>query len=199
LIDFEGVSTKLYWEVSRNIDIELEATIAMWKGMSARKCYNYILLRSSDYLKLIYKIRQNDELGMEMSELEQIEALVEACFYVGKGQGDRPLKHLAEALKSEEKNEKVNKIREIWEAGEGVIIYKFFQNSSSFEASTREAIIIDFMGKHKLTNVRHGTYYGCIDSWELPKLYNMGFYYALMILLDIQTKNQKVFLRSDVM
>ena len=48
------------------------------------------------------------------------------------------------------KNEKNFELNKIWDAGHGVIVYKCFQNSTSYEAATREAIMIDLFGKEEV-------------------------------------------------
>lgn len=47
-----------------------------------------------------------------------------------------------------QKNEKINHILEIWESGFGVISLHCFENSIPVEAYTREACIIEAVGKY---------------------------------------------------
>ena len=99
------------------------------------------------------------------------------CFYFGKGQADRPIDHIQEALDENNCAEKHMTIREIWDQGGGVLILKFFNNASSYVASTREAILIDYAGLSNLTNVRRGSYYGGVDKWGYNALINLGKFY----------------------
>ena len=97
------------------------------------------------------------------------------------------------------KLKKAEKIREIWKQFQVVIIHQLFNHSTSFEASTREAILIDFIGNHNLTNERNGTYYGKVDAWGVPQVFNMGFYYALLALKRMTIQRQNEFLMDDIM
>ena len=121
---------------------------------------------------------------------ERVSAIVSCIFYVGKGRADRALQHLKEAHDTTKKNEKVKIIREIWNKNQGVIIHQFFNYSTSFEASTREAILIDFIGK--------GTFYSSLGKWGVPKLHNMGFYYTLLVLERLTIQKHNVFLKYDI-
>ena len=69
-----------------------------------------------------------------------------------------------QTLGDDGKYKKCQKIKETWKSGHGIIILKSFHHSTSFEASTREAILIDFFGVDKLTNIRRGTYYGKVGA-----------------------------------
>lgn len=51
---------------------------------------------------------------------------------------------------------KLNKIREVWESGQGVISLHCFQNVNSVESLTRECLMIDAIGIKFLTNIQIG-------------------------------------------
>ena len=71
-------------------------------------------------------------------------------------------------------------------------------DSTSYEASTREAIMIDYIGLEHTTNERHGTYYGRVDRWEKAKLYNLGGYYTQEGIAEIVRRRPTVFLKTDI-
>ena len=148
--------------------------------------------------KIIAGVKEAKEKGIKITDMEKISAVSDAIFYLGKGQADRAIQHLYEALDKELKNGKVERIRRIWNIGEGVVVYQFYQNSTSFEASTREAILIDFVGKNNLTNIRNGTMYGNIRKWNGNKLYNMGLYFILGVFKGLTSQKLNAFIEDDL-
>lgn len=74
--------------------------------------------------------------------------------------------HLYDAIKLDDQNQltnkkksnlkKLNKIREIWQSGNGVISLHCYQNISSIESLTRECFMIDCIGIKFLTNIQIG-------------------------------------------
>ena len=191
-------TTSLYWEVANNIDTEMEATLRSRNGVTKRRFYNYILLDGDKVKKIISSEKEANEKGIKITDMEKITAVCDAILYLGKGQSDRAIQHLYEALDKGLKSEKVEEIRRIWNSGEGVIVYHFHQNSTSFEASTREAILIDFVGKSNLTNIRNGTMYGNIRKWNGNKLYNMGLYFILGVFKGLTSQKLNAFIEDDL-
>ena len=191
-------TSSLYWEVASNIDTEMEATLRSSSGVTKRRFYNYILLDGTKVKKIIASEKEAREKGIKITDMEKISAVSDAIFYLGKGQADRAIQHLYEALDKELKSEEVEQIRRIWNIGEGVIVYQFYQNSTSFEASTREAILIDFVGKSNLTNIRNGTMYGNIRKWNSNKLYNMGLYFILGVFTGLTSQKLNAFIEDDL-
>lgn len=193
------LSNDTYWEVGQNIDLELKASVHLWQGTTRRKFFMYILLKS-DGLQRLKKLYAAAKIaGFDLKTLEVIRHLIRSSIYVGKGHGDRPMQHLIDAFNVAENTEKAEEIREVWKAGNGIVIWKCFQNSTSYEANTREAILIDFFNKENLTNIRKGTYYGGVGLWPKEKLFSMGMYYALKLLKDVLQDNPAVILESDVL
>ncbi|UYV65737.1 ANKLE1 [Cordylochernes scorpioides] len=112
-------------------------------------------------------------------------SFIQAIFYVGKGRNTRPLSHLFEALKTLQNgstavSEKVSRIREIWNAGYGVVSLHCFQNITPAEAYTREACMIEALGAvlglSNLTNIRSGDLYGRPVGWSAAKRRRYGAY-----------------------
>ena len=50
--------------------------------------------------------------------------MTEGCLYVGKGQADRPLDHLFKAANGDNIDIKSSNIKEVWEYGNGIVVYK---------------------------------------------------------------------------
>ena len=194
-----GLSNNLYWEVAENIDLELVGATRLWEGVTKRKFFNYFLLRSDVLCKIKTEHQKARLAGSCLSKIPTLQDIKGVVLYIGKGQADRPLDHLKEALNYDKENEKIFETNQIWDAGHGVIVYKCFQNSTSYEAATREAIMIDFFGKEDLTNKRRGSYYGNIEHWPKEKLFNMGSFYISKIVFDLILNRHVAFLRDDVM
>ena len=86
-------------------------------------------------------------------------------------EGSGRQEHLMQTLGDDGKYKKCQKIKETWKSGHGIIILKSFHHSTSFEASTREAILIDFFGVDKLTNIRRRTHYKKVGELEQGKIW----------------------------
>ena len=91
---------------------------------------------------------------------------------------------MQEALDEDNCTEKHATIRKIWDKGGGVLILKFFYNASSYVASTREAILIDYVGLENITNIRRGSYYGGVNYWGNNVLTNLVKFYTLKIISE---------------
>ena len=154
-----------------------------------------MLFDSKDFFRIFNVIRASEH-GITDVELN---GFLSGCFYFGKGQADRPNVHMQEALDENNCDEKHKNFRKIWGKGGGVLILKFFYNASSYVASTREAILIDFVGLNNLTNVRRGSYYGGINYWGDNVLTNMGKFYTLKIISECSEQHFEIFLREDLM
>ena len=187
-----------YRQIAEFIDAEMEADLRFYTGVTKRGFYNYILFDGGKLKLVLEWFKDAERRGIKLTDIERISATVSCIFYVGKGRADRALQHLKEAHDSTNKNEKVGEIRAIWNKNQGIIIHQFFNYSTSFEASTREAILIDFIGKEHLSNERKGTFYGSLGKWGGPKLHNMGFYYTLLVLERLTLQKHNVFLKYDI-
>ena len=58
---------------------------------NTRNCFNYLLIDP----------RITQQLATRVGELQRFKVFVQAIFYVGKGQKDRPLQHLVDAKESQ--------------------------------------------------------------------------------------------------
>ncbi|XP_065331645.1 ankyrin repeat and LEM domain-containing protein 1-like [Cloeon dipterum] len=136
-----------------------------WEGGDSTNFYTYLLLDPKVINEIPY---WNDNTT---SHNNKWNTFVRSIFYVGKGQGSRPYDHLQEAkdlLKTYDEVRKTNKkmgkkiqrIWQIWSEGSGVMIFKAFESIKSVEACTREAVIIETLGKQCLCNEKNGTNYG---------------------------------------
>lgn len=77
-------------------------------------------------------------------------------FYIGKGKGNRLFEHVEGAKETDEKIEKLEKIREILNSGNTVkhcIIRHGMTEETAFDV---EAALIDFIGLKNLSNIQGG-------------------------------------------
>ena len=183
-----------FWAALKCLEIELIETINMKFRKNSRKYYNYMLFDSQSFFRVFYMMKGSRN-GITDDEMH---AFLSGCFYLGKGQADRPNMHLQEAYDGCIFNEKLETINEIWNRGGGVLIFKFFHNASSFVASTREAILIDLIGLHNLTNVRRGSYYGGVEIWGKKVLINLGKYYMLRMMTECCEQHFEIVLKEDM-
>ena len=181
----------LWGEVAWNSEIELTETIYYKCGGTKRKFFNYMLMDGKifNYFRRVFDGNINDEV---------ITLFLSGCFYIGKGQADRPSAHFEEARDNKNANEKVAEIRRIWEQNDGVFVLKFFGNATSYEAYTREAILIEFADLENLANSRKGVYYGGIDTWHCNRLRNIGKCYMSQIILECYGQHNAAVLKNDV-
>ena len=145
----------------------METDLRFWTGVTKSFFYNYILFDGGKLKLVLVWFKDAERRGIKLTDIECVSAIVSCIFYVGKGRADRALQDLKEAHDSTNKNKKVDIII--------IFLEQFFNYSTFYEASTREAILIDFIGKENLSKERKGTFYGSLGKWGVPKLNNMGF------------------------
>ena len=187
---FENIA---YKEAAKICEIELVETINLKCVNGSNKYFNYFLIDSRKF----YIFKKFLKLKAASTE-RTVRVFLSGCLYLGKGQADRPYVHLEEAMDYNINNEKVKAIRDVWDKGGGVIILTFFHNATSNIASTREAIMIDFIGLENLTNIRKGTYYGGIKKWDQNILMNMGKFYITKVVTISNEQHFIPVLRSDL-
>lgn len=99
----------------------------------------------------------------------------EEVFYVGKGVGDRIFSHLAESVETDAETEKIDRIREIHNAGCEVQHFILRHGLKEKEAFEVEAAMIDFLGRDNLSNVMGGRYsrdFGLKTAGEISAMYD---------------------------
>ena len=111
-------------------------------------------------------------------------------FYVGKGKGNRVFEHVAGTLASATESEKMDRIREISQAGKSVehfVLRHGLSESSAFEV---EAAIIDFVGLPNVANIqggRNSTDFGIRTTEEVSAMYSAAPFetHERVILINI--------------
>jgi len=86
--------------------------------------------------------------------------------YIGKGQRTRYEAHFKNARDGKIHHEQERLIQEIWNSGYRPILLKIFKNRPSHEAHTREAAMIDAIGKENLCNKNAGSYYESFKKYK---------------------------------
>ena len=181
------------WEAARISDTIMAETIGFRHGLTSRRYFIYLLMDSKIFYQFEDRLRRFPHTINEGLVL----LLLSGCFYVGKGQADRPVDHLREATNHNYKGPKYDKVREIWDMGNGIVVLKSACNSTSYEAATREAILIDFIGLERLTNMRRGCYYGDAIDWSRSMLCNMGSFYIVKIIRESYGDYHRAVLKQD--
>ncbi|KYM77846.1 Ankyrin repeat and LEM domain-containing protein 1 [Atta colombica] len=155
-----------------------------WREGTSKTSFTYLLLDPR-----ITQDLPNRSVHLTESEIWSI--FLNAVFYIGKGKRSRPLAHLYDAFKTwvggdNSTNRKINCILNIWDSDCGVICLHIFQNIIPVEAYTREAAMIDAIGKEYLKNSIGGKYYGIAATWSMQQKQKFGrylLYKALQIFM----------------
>ncbi|XP_011268572.1 uncharacterized protein PFB0145c [Camponotus floridanus] len=156
-----------------------------WREGKSKTSFTYLLLDP----------RITQDLPNRCVHLTQAEVwsiFLNAIFYIGKGKRSRPFDHLYDAFKtwvdnSTTTNKKIKCILDIWNSDHGVICLHVFQNIIPVEAYTREAAMIDAIGREHLGNCKSGEYYGIAATWSMQQKQKFGrylLYKALQIFMQ---------------
>ncbi|OXU32033.1 hypothetical protein TSAR_004331 [Trichomalopsis sarcophagae] len=129
-----------------------------------RLYYNYLLLDSR---------KCRDRRGVSW------ESFIDSVFYLGKGKNARSKSHTKAAeeyyaMNKPTTSKKIKRIIDIWKDGYPVMLLEFARNIISEEAYTREALMIDAVGKDRSCNVIRGTYYGVASTLKPIEQRRMG-------------------------
>ncbi|KAL6431285.1 hypothetical protein ACFW04_007152 [Cataglyphis niger] len=156
-----------------------------WREGRSKTSFNYLLLDP--------RITQDlPNRSVHLAEAEVWSIFLNAIFYIGKGKRSRPFDHLYDAFKtwvgsSTITSKKIKCILDIWNNDHGVICLHIFQNVIPVEAYTREAAMIDAIGREHLGNCKSGEYYGVAATWSMQQKRKFGrylLYKALKIFLQ---------------
>lgn len=185
LNDFELTEQKIFQEFTT------PHPSRKWREGTSKCSFNYLLLDP----------RITEDLPRRAANLslpEKWQIFLSAIFYVGKGKQSRPYAHLYDAFKiwisnrpNEDQNfnsDKIQRILDIWNGDQGVIVLHVFHNTIPVEAYTREAAMIDALGTRKLGNCKAGNYYGIVSTWKPREKCELGRYFLYkafqMLLLE---------------
>lgn len=156
-----------------------------WREGRSKTSFNYLLLDP--------RITQDlPNRSVHLAEAEVWSIFLNAIFYIGKGKRSRPFDHLYDAFKtwvgsSSTTSKKIKCILDIWNSDHGVVCLHIFQNVIPVEAYTREAAMIDAIGREHLGNCKSGEYYGVAATWSMQQKRKFGrylLYKALKIFIQ---------------
>ncbi|KAL6260913.1 hypothetical protein P5V15_008442 [Pogonomyrmex californicus] len=165
-----------------------------WREGTSRTSFTYLLLDP--------RITQNLP-NRSLTEPEVWSTFYNAIFYIGKGKRSRPFAHLYDTFKIwrdglSTTNEKIKCILDIWNSGHGVICLHVFQNIIPVEAYTREAAMIDAIGKEYLKNSRGGEYYGIVATWSIRQKRKFGRYLLYKALQIFMLEGERQLFPNDL-
>lgn len=124
---------------------------------------------------------------------------VESIFYIGKGQKRRDLMHLYDALadRGSITQSKIDRIRNIWADGYGVVSLHIFHNITDKEALTREALMIETIGLVNLTNLLKGTIQFRL-GWNEHKRKLLGALFVHRAYTQLLNEGERQLRREDL-
>ncbi|CAB3255854.1 unnamed protein product [Arctia plantaginis] len=192
--------------------IQLEEKGRAYFGDPRNNSTNNTTKKSFTYLFLDPRITKNlsDEtktqnITKNQNINRQWETFINSIFYVGKGTNGRPYKHLEEALSLRKdkgyktsKDEKIQRIFDIWDDDKGVICQHVFHNVIQDEAFTYEAAMIDALGINRLTNIKLGSYKGIVKSWREEEQLKLGVYLLYKALNNYLNKGERQLRPDDI-
>lgn len=78
-----------YQQIEKKLFSDLN--VESFTKRTTRNCFNYLLIDP----------RVSRQISTKVSDMDKFRVFVEAIFYIGKGQKDRPLQHLQDAKESQ--------------------------------------------------------------------------------------------------
>ena len=163
----------------------------------SRSHYNYILCTFNPKILELNRLRNNN-----LPSWEGFILFLFTIFYIGKGRNTRLRSHLYETRKAicldnnPNPKPKLKFILNEMEKGNGILILRSHDGSTSFESHNREAAMLDGLTLENLTNINRGVMYG-IEDWCTNKIRNYGImllYFMYKRYIDEQ--NQPIFLEE---
>ena len=162
----------------------LESSSAGASKSQIREYYNYILMDP----------RTQNLSSTNIPESERWKSFCDSIFYIGKGWGTRPYAHLKDAARFQNQDDnivkmddKIGRILEIWQSGQGVLLFDVFKSGTPEEALCREAAMIHAIGLNNLTNSQRGTFFGQASGRQKSKLGTSLLFkaYKMFLVTDV--------------
>ena len=167
--------------------------------------YSYVIL---DVAKL-YSILDRYNSGLATTEIcnADFDIFKDCIIYIGKGKNDRKIQHAISGKKFMENilalsgnTDRLSKIAQLWENGNGVAILQLTNEITHYEAHAREFAMIKAMGLDSITNVINGVAYGVMGhGWNDIEVVNYGtmmLYNALKLCI---LERPRSIMSSDIM
>ena len=200
----------MFLNVMKHIDEEMKSSIKkqIAKGSikaAPKKAYYTYLLVDVEKFKSMANLIENNNLIPNEPSLENFLIFLKSIFYVGKGISNRKHQHLTKAkklfcgilpLKSVEL--KVSKIAALWKRNKGVALIQLDCDATSYEAHTRENVIIKALNFNSLTNRIRGTSYGVAKFWPHLKTFNYGTMLLFQLFRNFISKPPNEIFANDV-
>ena len=200
----------MFMNVMNKVDTEMKNSInrQILSGKlktAPKKAYYTYLLIDIEKLKSEMEITNNKNLLPTAPTFKQFLIFKKCIFYVGKGLNNRKHQHLTKAkkllcgilpLKSVEL--KVSKIAALWRQNKGVTLIQLECDATTYEAFTRENLIIKALNFNTLTNRIRGTCYGDVKTWTHLKQINFGNMLLYHLFQRFLSKSPNEIYASDV-
>ena len=200
----------IFLNVLQNIENEMKNSIKnkILKGLlpeaPKKAYYTYLLIDIEKFRKNASFILNNSLVPREPT-LKQYLFYKNSIFYVGKGINNRKHQHPTKAKKLicgtlplKQVELKVSKIASLWKKGKSVVLVQLDSTATSYEAHTRENIIIKALNFNNLTNRIRGTSYGNVKFWPHLKIINYGDMMMFQLFWEFLLKPPNEIFASDV-
>ena len=172
---------KTYGFYSRKMELSIEKGISEGSlQLKRRNFYNYLIIRARPLYKLINWFYTADPEKCKIKiNLDHLLFFIHCIIYIGKGLGYRCFSHCKDALKilsgvwRGRVSMKLHTLANMIRRGEGIVVLRTFVDADNYVALNREHAMICACFGH-VTNIRHGSPYGSMRSWEDTEVINFG-------------------------